>query len=334
MVKGTTKKPEAAPAEKPVEKPIEGVFKEQGAEMALAVAAPKEVALSTQDPTEFLDRAVAQANALKKVIDAKKLAIYIGGGTKAHVLIDGWQTLMALNGVMPFTLSAVQTRCVKEECQVVDKCRGGRLTAHIVTEIRRVSDGTVLTRVETECSQHERRWAGADDYAVISMAQTRGVGKGCRQLFGWVMALAGFSATPAEEMPAEPRDERDPGPPTEPAGPSPVIAAATAPPITAPAPAAASSKVSDSEYADLPGWPELKLFHRYGVDHQTDPRVALFRKFMVDHGLSTWRSLAEVWEKPCQVHKEYGATHAKEVATLISPMGMRPDQSLQPDAHP
>lgn len=179
---------------------IEG---EVSAERALAVPEPREVALSTQDPTEFLERAVKQADALKRVIDTKKLAVYIGGGTKAHVLIDGWQALMALNGVMPYTVETRQTRCVKGECRVVTDCRGDRLTAHVVTEIRRVSDGTALTRVETECSQHEKRWASADDYAVLSMAQTRGVGKGCRQLFGWVMALAGYNATPAEEMPSE-----------------------------------------------------------------------------------------------------------------------------------
>lgn len=174
---------------------IEGEVTEQ----SLALVPPKEIALSTQDPTEFLERAVKQADALKRVIDQKGLAISIGG-TKKHVLIDGWQTLMALNGVMPFTVS-----CEKQRDE------NNKLTVHVVTEIRRVNDGTVLTRVETECSQHERRWSSADDYAVISMAQTRGVGKGCRQLFGWVMSLAGYSATPAEEMP-EPEKRRESAP--------------------------------------------------------------------------------------------------------------------------
>lgn len=177
--------------EKPPEHELieEGQFREQN-ENALAVVPPRDIVLSTQDAEEFIARAVKQADALKSIIDKKNLAIYIGGGKKPHVLIDGWMTLMALNGVMPYTVS-------------VDRQRDDNklLTAYVVTEIRRVSDGFVLTRVESSCSQHEPRWSKAEDYAVVSMAQTRGVGKGCRQLFGWVMALAGYDATPAEEMP-------------------------------------------------------------------------------------------------------------------------------------
>ena len=185
------------------EKTIDGDFKEQSIENALAVQPPRDVVLSSQDASEFIDRAVKQADALKSIIDKKNLAITIGGGTKKHVLIDGWMTLMALNGVMPFTVSVYRERDTETK----------KLTAYVVTEIRRVSDGFVLTRVESSCSQNESRWARADDYAVVSMAQTRGVGKGCRQLFGWVMALAGYDATPAEEMPdaahAQPRARQD-----------------------------------------------------------------------------------------------------------------------------
>jgi hypothetical protein len=188
---------------------IEGEFKEQGSESALAVVPPKEVVLSSQDPTEFIERAVKQADALKGIIDKRNLAINIGGGSKKHVLIDGWMTLMALNGVMPYTVSVERVRDEEK-----------KLTAYVTTEIRRVSDGFVLTSVASSCSQHEPRWAKAEEYAVVSMAQTRGVGKGCRQLFGWVMALAGYDATPADEMPEQPHGWNTGQPQTQPEKPA------------------------------------------------------------------------------------------------------------------
>ncbi len=39
-----------------------------------------------------------------------------------------------------------------------------------------------------------------DEYAILSMAQTRAVGKAFRNQLAWLMKAAGFEATPAEEM--------------------------------------------------------------------------------------------------------------------------------------
>jgi hypothetical protein len=47
----------------------------------------------------------------------------------------------------------------------------------------------------------ERNWSHRDDYALRSMAQTRAVAKALRLCLGWIMSLAGYEATPAEEMP-------------------------------------------------------------------------------------------------------------------------------------
>ena len=51
------------------------------------------------------------------------------------------------------------------------------------------------------CSRGERTWAKRDDYALRSMAQTRAISKAMRGPLGFVMTLAGFEATPLEEMP-------------------------------------------------------------------------------------------------------------------------------------
>lgn len=59
---------------------------------------------------------------------------------------------------------------------------------------RRVSTGTGL------CSNLELTKVGFDEYAVNSMAQTRAIGKGYRNIIGYVMNAAGMETTPAEEM--------------------------------------------------------------------------------------------------------------------------------------
>lgn len=49
----------------------------------------------------------------------------------------------------------------------------------------------------------ERTWKDRDDYALRSMAQTRATSKALRGPLGFIVTLAGFEATPSEEMPAD-----------------------------------------------------------------------------------------------------------------------------------
>jgi hypothetical protein len=57
-----------------------------------------------------------------------------------------------------------------------------------------------------------------DDYALRSMAQTRALSKCLRAPLGFIIQLAGFAATPAEEIPDSPEPEpvRQEGPPPYP----------------------------------------------------------------------------------------------------------------------
>lgn len=50
------------------------------------------------------------------------------------------------------------------------------------------------------CSNMEQKKLEFDEYAVLSMAQTRSVGKAYRLRLGFVFKLSGYSPTPAEEM--------------------------------------------------------------------------------------------------------------------------------------
>jgi hypothetical protein len=70
--------------------------------------------------------------------------------------------------------------------------------------IVRDRNGQQVGAAEAMCLRSERRWGKADEYAVRSMAQTRACAKALRMRVGFIVTLAGFEPTPAEEMPDPP----------------------------------------------------------------------------------------------------------------------------------
>src|SRR5207244_10747745 len=86
--------------------------------------------------------------------------------------------------------------------------------------------GEVVGAAEAMCARDEEAWGFApkgrngqalkarDEFALRSMAQTRATSKALRQPLGFVMSLAGYEATPAEEMDAAPANQ-PPATPTE-----------------------------------------------------------------------------------------------------------------------
>ena len=146
------------------------------------------LSLLTGSPDERLAEATQVANALSPLIDTKKLYANING--RKHVLFEGWTTLGALVGVFPVT---AWTRPVEQGWEA-------RVEA-------RTLSGAIVGAAEAQCLRTEKIWANRDDYALRSMAQTRAGGKALRMPLGFIMSLAGYEATPAEEMP---RDESRP----------------------------------------------------------------------------------------------------------------------------
>ena len=69
-----------------------------------------------------------------------------------------------------------------------------------VCEVRNIVTGLPVSVGHALCSNKERSKRSFDEYAILSMAQTRAEGKAYRLLLGWLMKAAGFEATPAEEM--------------------------------------------------------------------------------------------------------------------------------------
>jgi hypothetical protein len=139
----------------------------------------------TDDPERVIVKAAAVSDALARVIRDRKLYARISGNE--HVLVGGWTLLGSMLGVFPITVWS----------RPLDDGWEARVEA-------RTLDGRIVGAAESECLRSERRWAKADDYAIRSMAQTRATSKALRMPLGFVMELAGFDATPADEMPAEP----------------------------------------------------------------------------------------------------------------------------------
>ena len=135
-------------------------------------------------PAELVAGATAAADALKGVIDAKKLYSLING--RRYVRCEGWTTLAAMLGCLPREVG-------------VTKDDDGSYTA--VVALVRLADGVELTRASAECGADEPTWSNRANYARRSMAITRATGKACRIAFSWVMTLAGYEPTPAEEIP-------------------------------------------------------------------------------------------------------------------------------------
>lgn len=135
-------------------------------------------------PNDLITQATAQATALSRLIEDRKLYSNIGG--RKYVRVEGWVPLARMNGVIP--------RETQNEGQP-----DGRYIARV--QLVRVADGVVLTEASGECGgPDEPMWQNRPPYARRSMAATRATGKACRLAYSWVIALAGYEATPAEEM--------------------------------------------------------------------------------------------------------------------------------------
>ena len=138
--------------------------------------------LQAASASALVQGAREMAGALADVIERQKLATVIQG--RKHVNVEGWTTLAVMLGV------------VAREVQTTEQ--DGIYTA--VVELIRMNDGACISRASAECGD-ESPWNKRARYARRSMAQTRATGKACRLAFSWIMALAGYEPTPAEEMP-------------------------------------------------------------------------------------------------------------------------------------
>lgn len=155
----------------------------------LAVREQGQIALA--DPEAEVEWASRCAKALVKAINGNpQLKVGISG--RDYIKVEGWQTLGAMTKI--------------DHVEVV-WCReytppGGSQPIGWEARVEvRDRDGNVRGTGEAMCVRTETNWKSRDEFALRSMAQTRAMGKAYRMALSYVVSLAGYEATPAEEMP-------------------------------------------------------------------------------------------------------------------------------------
>lgn len=133
------------------------------------------------EPVAIIEKATSVATALKGVLQAQHLISKIQG--KEYPRCEAWTLLGTMLGVFPVL---AWSKPVEDgwEARVEAKTR----------------DGAIVGAAEAQCLRTERNWSNRDDFAIRSMAQTRATAKALRMPLGFVMTLAGYEATLAEEM--------------------------------------------------------------------------------------------------------------------------------------
>lgn len=132
------------------------------------------------------DSMLQLSNELSKLIKEKGLSSNIQG--KQFVNVEGWQFAGASLGLMPI-ITSTQDLSNETTVKYMATC-----------EVRNINTGLVVATGIALCSNAEKTKRYFDEYAILSMAQTRAIGKAYRNLLAWLMKAAGFEATPAEEM--------------------------------------------------------------------------------------------------------------------------------------
>lgn len=127
---------------------------------------------------------VKMATVLKDHIVHHKLYTDIRGKNYAHV--EGWQFAGFLTG-MTAIVESVENLSSGSETK-------WKAEVKIFASNKHISTGFAL------CSSKEANKKSFDEYAILSMSQTRAIGKAYRNKLGWVMKLAGYEGTPLEEM--------------------------------------------------------------------------------------------------------------------------------------
>jgi hypothetical protein len=124
---------------------------------------------------------------LKEFVDKQNLFTNIKG--KNFVYVEGWQFAGASLGI----------RAVVEEVTNLNPM-GEDEEIKYMAKVKLYHNDQVFGAGVATCSNKEYSKKSFDEYAVVAMAQTRAVSRAYRNSLGWIMKLAGYEATPYEEV--------------------------------------------------------------------------------------------------------------------------------------
>ena len=113
-----------------------------------------------------------------------------------YVTVEGWEILGTFLGIVPVTTIIEDIQ--NDKGRVIGYKARATLYQNPIIENDEIVGGTLIARAE---AQADRSGFQKDLFAIASMAQTRALGKAYRMGLSWIMKMAGFEGTPAEEMP-------------------------------------------------------------------------------------------------------------------------------------
>ena len=131
-----------------------------------------------------IEVATKVAASLKNVIQSQDLAVKIG--QSEYVTAEGWEVLGTMLGCTPYV----------EEVVEIPTEHKAKFMYKATVSIRQ--GDTILSRAS---AMAERNNMQKDRPSVYSMAQTRALGKAYRMALSWIVKMADYEPTPAEEMP-------------------------------------------------------------------------------------------------------------------------------------
>lgn len=140
---------------------------------------------STANAEAIVEEGRQRAKQLMDIVSKNKWMKNIQG--KDYLQLEAWETLGKFYGLTARVLST--------EYVEMGNIKGFDAVVEIVN-----NEGSVLGRAEAGCYTDEKKWGNSDLFSLKSMAQTRATGKAFRLMLSWVVVLAGYQPTPAEEM--------------------------------------------------------------------------------------------------------------------------------------
>ena len=138
------------------------------------------------------------ANCLKDLVVSQGLVV-TGLNPKQpeaeYVTVEGWEVLGTMLGIVP------DTKIVEEMKNDKGRTIGFKARATLyqnpVIDDGKIVGGTVLSTAEAYCTRDDFQ---KKFFSMASMAQTRALGKAYRMALSWIVKMAGFEATYAEDM--------------------------------------------------------------------------------------------------------------------------------------
>ncbi|WP_375435117.1 hypothetical protein [uncultured Hymenobacter sp.] len=132
------------------------------------------------------DETLHLATDLAKFIKENKLTTTVQG--KEFVNVEGWQYAGSRLGIVPIV------------DHVINVSNDQELKYQAKVTLFDMRSGQTVGAGFAICSSKEQGKKFYQEFAIMSMAQTRAIGKAYRNILAWIIRAAGYEPTPAEEM--------------------------------------------------------------------------------------------------------------------------------------